>query len=341
MKDNDHTLSDKELEEMEVEEILDETTESLDSGELQPKEESESGVFNLAQMVSNASITQASDVVEDTGPFETAVSDIPPAASTLGKRKYIIPIVAVMAILLVSGTVAIIIAQRKKVSAHEEAQKLKVALLQAQIEQFQGRTEPPALEMVGEPVTEQKEELEQEKVEITPVEAEEVEPESGEVPSETEDIQVETKQNKREQKKTSGQKRSARRRTKKVVSKPAETKKNSKKSGDNELDRLLGVGSNSAKKRGSSGTTVKPSRADIKAAMKQVASRAKACSRFAKGTVQLKMTIAGRGHVKASRVVGSFANTQAGDCVKKAARAAKFPKFSDPSFTFVYPVILK
>lgn len=349
MKDNDSKLKDNDLEKMEEEDILEEPSKSLDSGELMPEEESDSGVFNLAQMVANASITKASEVVEDTGPFETAVSDIPPAA-VRAKRGYTLPVIVVVALLIVSATVAIVVAQKKKASAHEEAQKLKVALLQAQIEQFQGSTEPPAPEPVLEPVKEQK--LRQEEVEIPPVASEQVESEEiEEIESEeAEEAEVETKQARKEEKKAGGRNRATKRAASSGVSKSQETKKETKKdtkkktkrSGEDELDRLLGVGSSKkANKRGSSGTPGKPSRADIKAAMKQVAGRAKACSRFAKGTVQLKMTIAGKGHVKASRVVGSFANTQAGDCVKKVARSAKFQKFSDPSFTFIYPVILR
>jgi hypothetical protein len=39
--------------------------------------------------------------------------------------------------------------------------------------------------------------------------------------------------------------------------------------------------------------------------------------------------------------MGSFANTTAGKCVEMMARTAKFPKFSDPTFTFTYPITLR
>ena len=75
--------------------------------------------------------------------------------------------------------------------------------------------------------------------------------------------------------------------------------------------------------------------------MGPVAARAKACSKYSTGTVQLRVTVGNNGRVKSSKAMGSFAGTTAGKCVEMLARTAKFNPFTDPSFTFTYPVILK
>jgi hypothetical protein len=113
-------------------------------------------------------------------------------------------------------------------------------------------------------------------------------------------------------------------------------------SGD-ELDALIGgsqkgTDKSEAKKESGGG---QPTKADVKAAMAPVAAKAQSCSKYSTGTVQLKITVNNSGKVQQSQAIGSFANTTAGKCVEMIARTAKFPKFTDPSFTFTYPITLK
>ena len=115
-------------------------------------------------------------------------------------------------------------------------------------------------------------------------------------------------------------------------------------SGD-ELDALLGGGSGKKSNRAavSSGAPSRsskggPSRAEIRSVMGKVASRASVCSKFSTGTVQLKITISSNGNVMNARTVGAFANTATGNCVEKAARKARFPRFKGRFHTFTYPV---
>ena len=84
-----------------------------------------------------------------------------------------------------------------------------------------------------------------------------------------------------------------------------------------------------------------PTKSQVKAAMGPVAAKAKSCSRFSTGTVQLQVTVGNNGRVKESKALGSFANTTAGKCVEMMARTARFSKFSESAFTFTYPVILR
>lgn len=131
-----------------------------------------------------------------------------------------------------------------------------------------------------------------------------------------------------------------------VAAVPAATAEEPVKSKTHELDALLGGSpkrpqvTNSAP-AATSDQTDTPSKAVVRSAMNPVVAKAKSCSRFSTGTVQLKVTVGSNGRVQESSALGSFANTTAGKCVEMMARTAKFPKFSEPSFTFTYPVVLR
>ena len=90
-------------------------------------------------------------------------------------------------------------------------------------------------------------------------------------------------------------------------------------------------------------TPKKPTKADVKKAMGPVQARAqKSCAKYSTGTVQVQVVVTGKnGRVKAATPKGAFAGNQAGKCVAMMARSAKFPKFSDSTFSFTYPIILK
>lgn len=119
-----------------------------------------------------------------------------------------------------------------------------------------------------------------------------------------------------------------------------------KKPAANELDSLLGGGQKDAEPKkeaaaAGSGLPSQPDRADVQKAMGSVTTRAQACSKYSTGTIQLKLTVGNNGKVKSAEALGAFAGTTAGKCVEMLARAAKFPKFSDPTFSVTYPITLK
>jgi hypothetical protein len=47
------------------------------------------------------------------------------------------------------------------------------------------------------------------------------------------------------------------------------------------------------------------------------------------------------GKVRTAEALGAFAGTTAGKCVEMLAKTARFPKFSDPTFSLTYPITLK
>ena len=119
-----------------------------------------------------------------------------------------------------------------------------------------------------------------------------------------------------------------------------------KKSGTSELDSLL---SGQKKEKGKPKTAPaddvpkKPTKAEVKKAMGPVQVRSqKSCAKYSTGTVQVQVVVKGsNGRVKSASPKGAFAGNQAGKCVAMMARSAKFPKFSDSTFSFTYPIILK
>ncbi len=119
-----------------------------------------------------------------------------------------------------------------------------------------------------------------------------------------------------------------------------------KKGGTSELDSLLsGPKKDKGKPKSAPAADVakKPTKTEVKKARGPVQVRAqKSCAKYSTGTVQVQVVVKGsNGRVKSASPKGAFAGNQAGKCVAMMARSAKFPKFSDSTFSFTYPIILK
>ena len=128
--------------------------------------------------------------------------------------------------------------------------------------------------------------------------------------------------------------------------KKVEEKPPTKKSGASELDSLLkGPKKETEKPKTAPADDMpkKPTKAEVKNAMGPVQARAqKSCAKYSTGTVQVQVVVKGsNGRVKSATPKGAFAGNQAGKCVAMMSRSAKFPKFSDSTFSFTYPITLK
>lgn len=79
--------------------------------------------------------------------------------------------------------------------------------------------------------------------------------------------------------------------------------------------------------------------ADIERTMTAVAGQARACFAGTRGTAALRVTVAPSGRVALVAVIGAFAGTPAGACVKRVVLAATFPPWSGApqSFDYSYP----
>ncbi|MDD5308754.1 MAG: hypothetical protein PHU25_15660 [Deltaproteobacteria bacterium] len=120
--------------------------------------------------------------------------------------------------------------------------------------------------------------------------------------------------------------------------------------GKADLDELLGgdkkkkeeAAAEKAKKKPEDATPKKPSEADVKRAMAPVSAKAQAaCAKYSTGTVQVQVVVGNNGRVQTATPKGTFAGTTAGNCVAMLAKTAKFPTFSDPTASFLYPITLK
>jgi predicted Zn finger-like uncharacterized protein len=81
-----------------------------------------------------------------------------------------------------------------------------------------------------------------------------------------------------------------------------------------------------------------PTRDDVLSAMKGVTPGVQACGGAESGVAMAKVGVTGStGKVAAVDVGGQFANSPVGSCIAKEVRKAKFPRFSQPSFSFSYP----
>jgi predicted Zn finger-like uncharacterized protein len=81
-----------------------------------------------------------------------------------------------------------------------------------------------------------------------------------------------------------------------------------------------------------------PSREDVLSAMKSVTSKVQACGAGQSGIAMAKVGVAGpTGKVTGVDVSGQFAGTPAASCISKEVSRAKFPKFSQSTFSFSYP----
>ncbi|HJK95748.1 MAG TPA: hypothetical protein RMF84_00930 [Polyangiaceae bacterium LLY-WYZ-14_1] len=81
----------------------------------------------------------------------------------------------------------------------------------------------------------------------------------------------------------------------------------------------------------------KPSRNDVLQALQSVQPAIRGCRESRGGVAQVRITVASSGRVRNAVVQGVFAGTPEGSCVARTVRRARFPRFSDPSFTVTYP----
>jgi hypothetical protein len=85
-----------------------------------------------------------------------------------------------------------------------------------------------------------------------------------------------------------------------------------------------------------------PSKDQVTSAMAPIKAKAQAsCAKYSTGVVQVSMVVTSEGKVKSATPTGVFAGNPAGTCVAMMARSAKFPKFKDPTYTFIYPITLQ
>ncbi|MDD5306076.1 MAG: hypothetical protein PHU25_02030 [Deltaproteobacteria bacterium] len=88
-----------------------------------------------------------------------------------------------------------------------------------------------------------------------------------------------------------------------------------------------------------SSSPAKPSRENVQTAMGGISSQVKACAPGQQGRIVVKVTVQGAtGRVTAAEVVDpEHVGTPAGVCAARAAKLAKFPRFTDESLTIKYP----
>jgi len=81
-----------------------------------------------------------------------------------------------------------------------------------------------------------------------------------------------------------------------------------------------------------------PAKEDVLGAMKGVTPRVQSCGNGQSGVAMAKITVAGAtGRVTNVDVSGQFAGTPVATCVTREVTKAKFPKFSQSSFSIAYP----
>ncbi len=81
-----------------------------------------------------------------------------------------------------------------------------------------------------------------------------------------------------------------------------------------------------------------PTRDEVIDAMKGVAPRVQACGNGQSGVATAKIVVAGpTGRVTSVEVSGQFAGTPVASCIVKEVGKAKFPKFSNATFSVAYP----
>jgi predicted Zn finger-like uncharacterized protein len=89
---------------------------------------------------------------------------------------------------------------------------------------------------------------------------------------------------------------------------------------------------------GGSGLPEQPSRDAVASALRSVAGPVRSCGAGQRGTANTTIVISGStGRVQSARVAGQFAGTPVGQCVARAVRAARFPRFSRPTFSVTFP----
>lgn len=119
-----------------------------------------------------------------------------------------------------------------------------------------------------------------------------------------------------------------------------------KKSGDQSIDDLLSgaLGAKpkpaaaSPKPSASESLPSSPSRDEVLSALKAVSPKVSACGNGQSGIATAKIGVAGStGRVTSVDVSGQFAGTPVAACVAREVGKAKFPRFSQPSFSVTFP----
>jgi hypothetical protein len=120
-----------------------------------------------------------------------------------------------------------------------------------------------------------------------------------------------------------------------------------KSSGDQSIDDLLsgalsgkpGAAAKAAPaKAAASDLPSAPGRDDVLSALKSVAPKVANCGNGQSGIATAKISVSGStGRVTSVDVSGQFAGTPVAACVSREAGKAKFPKFSQPSFSVTFP----
>lgn len=81
-----------------------------------------------------------------------------------------------------------------------------------------------------------------------------------------------------------------------------------------------------------------PNRDQVVQALRAVQQRVEACGQGQRGLASTAITVASSGRVTNVNVTGPpFAGTPVGSCIARAVRDARFPQFSNPTFTVTYP----
>jgi predicted Zn finger-like uncharacterized protein len=119
-------------------------------------------------------------------------------------------------------------------------------------------------------------------------------------------------------------------------------KKPTASSSDSSIDDLLSgaLGGKAAAKpaKPTESLAATPSRDDVLAAMKSVAAKVQSCANGTTGVAQAKVVVAGpTGRITSVDVTGAGAGGPAAACISKEVGKAKFPKFSQPTFSFTFP----
>ncbi len=305
-------------------------------------------------------VTQSYGTVE---PFEIATTDMPRMTPLTIRRKSVAPIFAVIAAMIIAAVIGIFVfgetrtgedARLKQLAAQmdsmtkaaREKDSLEESLLRAEIAKIKAGIVNTSADKI-----EEKDLLKDEKDVLEKnddgVEGEK-EAEADEAQAKQDEVEPAPKRKKRRRWRKRSRRRRGRKTKSKVISTGAKSSASAaspgKQTGQEELSDLLGSGKSAPSKKekaSSSGGGGKPTRAEVKAAMRPVSRQAKSCSKFAQGTVQLRVTVGGNGRVKQSKAMGSFSGTNAGKCVATIAKGAQFSPFSGPSFSFTYPVRLQ
>lgn len=87
------------------------------------------------------------------------------------------------------------------------------------------------------------------------------------------------------------------------------------------------------------GPPAQPTREQVRDVMSAMHSQLAQCVQDKHGTTYANVTIQGTGRVSYSLIEGAFAGTEAGSCMARALRSAKFPEFVGPPFKVRYPLV--